>query len=251
MANARALVRRPESRDLWIFAYGSLMWRPDFPVMEAAHARLTGYHRCFCIYSTHHRGSSQRPGLVLGLDRGQVCDGIAYRVADAQVKSIIDDLRKRELVNGVYREAFVPVELAGEARREVQALAYIVERAHPSYVAGLSLAEQARLVRGAKGMSGTNLDYLANTLRHLGELGIRERSLERLMVLVGPYIARAPGALLESPRAAALLRACRYHPVAVRRMRPAERRRFLYRTRLSNQGNSTFGAPEDEAVSGG
>jgi cation transport protein ChaC len=149
--------------------------------------------------------------------------------------SIIAYLRQRELVNGVYREAMVPVALAGEPDREVMALAYVVERAHPSYVAGLSLAEQARLIRGAEGISGTNLDYFANTLRHLTELGIRERSLERLMVLTGAYAARAPGAPLESPRAAALLRACRVHPVTTQRLRPAERRRFLYRTRLSGR----------------
>jgi len=244
-------MRGRDSRDRWIFAYGSLMWRPGFAFREAAHARLTGYHRCFCIYSTHHRGTPERPGLVLGLDRGQVCGGIAYRVAGDQAKAIIDYLRKRELVNGVYREAIVPVTLAGDVRRDVMALAYTVERAHPSYVARLSLADQARLIRGAKGISGTNLDYLANTMRHLGELGIRERSLERLLVLAGVYVSRAPGAPLESPRAAALLRACRTHPVAARRMRPAERRRFLYRTRLSSQTYPTFEMLDDEPVNGG
>lgn len=244
MADARTPVHRPDAGDLWIFAYGSLMWRPDFPAVETAHARLTGYHRCFCIYSTHHRGSAERPGLVLGLDRGQVCDGIAYRVAGSQAKAVMDNLRKRELVNGVYREAFVPITLAGETRRDVRALAYIVERAHPSYVARLSLAEQARLIRGATGISGTNLDYLANTLRHLSDLAIRERSLERLLVLVGSHVLRNPEALLENPRAAALLRACRSRPIRVKRMRAAERRRFLYRTRLSSPCCLMIGLPD-------
>jgi cation transport protein ChaC len=251
MVDAQIMAREQNSTDRWIFAYGSLMWRPGFGFVEAAHARLTGYHRSFCIHSTHHRGSAERPGLVLGLDRGKVCSGIAYRISGDQAESIIGYLRKRELVSGVYREALLPVTLAGEVRREVLALAFIVERAHPSYVARLSLAEQARLIRGAKGISGANLDYLANTMRHLQELGIRERSLERLLVLTGPYIARAPGAPLESPRAAALLRACRDRPVRVRRMPPAERRRFLYRTRLSSQTCPTFGWPDPETFNGG
>ena len=251
MADTQVMTRGRDSTDRWIFAYGSLMWRPGFAFAEAVHARLTGYHRSFCIYSTHHRGSAERPGLVLGLDRGKVCTGIAYRISEDQAKSIIGYLRKRELVSGVYREAFLPVTLIGKVRQEVMALTYIVERAHPSYVARLSLAEQARLIRGAKGISGANLDYLANTMRHLSELDIRERSLERLLVVTGPHVARAPGGPLESPRVAALLRACRARPVTAPRMRPAERRRFLYRTRLSSHTYPTFGRLEEEAVSGG
>lgn len=235
MADAQVPTQRQREVDRWIFAYGSLMWRPGFPFLEAVPARLTGYHRCFCIYSTHHRGSPERPGLVLGLDRGQVCNGIAYRIAGDQAQSIINYLRKRELVSGVYREAQLKVTLTSDARREVLALAYIVERAHPSFVANLSLADQAQLIRGARGLSGTNLDYFANTMRHLRDLGIRERALERLLVLTGTHATPASDGLLESPRALALLRACRTQPVAVRRMRPAERRRFLYRTRLSGR----------------
>lgn len=250
MADAQVITRGQDSTDRWIFAYGSLMWRPGFAFAEAVHARLTGYHRSFCIYSTHHRGSAERPGLVLGLDRGKVCTGIAYRISSDLAGPTIDYLRKRELVSGVYREAFLPVTLIGKVG-QVMALTYIVERAHPSYVARLSLAEQARLIRGAKGISGANLDYLANTMRHLSELDIRERSLERLLVVTGPHVARAPGAPLESPRVAALLRACRARPVIAPRMRPAERRRFLYRTRLSSQTYPTFGGLEEEAVNGG
>lgn len=239
------------SQDRWIFAYGSLMWRPGFTYVEAVHAQLTGYHRCFCIYSTHHRGSAERPGLVLGLDRGQVCTGIAYRVPGDQAGPIVDYLRKRELINGVYRETHVPVTLAGQVRREVMALAYIVERAHPSYAARLSLGEQACIIRAAKGVSGTNLDYLGNTMRHLAELGIRERPLERLLVLTRHYAALSTDGAMESPRAAALLRACRAQPVTVRRMRPMERRRFLYRTRLSAGASKGVEVSGVEAVNGG
>ena len=126
--------------DLWIFGYGSLMWKPGFEFAEAARARLVGYRRCFCIYSTNHRGRPERPGLVLGLDRGGMCDGLAYRVAPENARATAEYLRVREQVNGVYREAHVPVTIEEGRRREVMAQAYIVERAHPSFTGPLSLA---------------------------------------------------------------------------------------------------------------
>jgi cation transport protein ChaC len=132
--------------ECWIFAYGSLMWRPGFPFEVAGRARLTGFRRCFCIYSMHHRGSPRRPGLVLGLDRSGICEGIAYRVASDKAREVIDYLRAREQISGVYREMMLPVELAG-TRREVSALAYVVDRAHPIYAGSLSPARQAQLIR--------------------------------------------------------------------------------------------------------
>ena len=87
--------------DLWVFGYGSLMWRPGFAYEEAQHARLTGYRRCFCIYSVHHRGTTERPGMVLGLDRGGACEGIAYRVSAANAAQTTRYLRAREQVNGL------------------------------------------------------------------------------------------------------------------------------------------------------
>jgi cation transport protein ChaC len=219
--------------DLWVFGYGSLMWRPGFVYEEAQHARLVGWRRCFCIYSIHHRGTAARPGLVLGLDRGGACEGIAYRVASPDVEQTVSYLRAREQVNGVYREAHVPVELIEGPRREVQALTYIVERAHPSYAGQLPLALQARLIRAGSGLSGNNLDYLISTLRHLDELGIRERELERLLAVIGPHTARCGTAGHASPYVAGLLRAARTRPPAVRRkLRPAELRCFLHRLHL-------------------
>jgi cation transport protein ChaC len=218
---------------LWLFAYGSLMWRPGFGFKEARRARLTGYRRCFSIYSVHHRGTPERLGMVLGLDRGGVCEGIAYRIAAAEVGATRRYLRARELINGVYREVVVPVELEGEPRAEVMALAYIVERAHPNYAQNLALATQARLIKAARGVSGANLDYLVSTVRHLRELGIRERGLERLVTLIGPLAWQRSRAQHTSPYATALVRAFSRHPPAVRRLaRKDERRRFLYRLRL-------------------
>ena len=219
--------------DLWLFAYGSLMWRPGFAVEETRRARLTGYRRCFSIYSVYHRGTPERLGMVLGLDRGGVCEGIAYRIAAANVDQTHHYLRARELINGVYREAVVPVELEGEPRAEVMALTYIVERAHPNYAHRLPLTTQARLIKGAKGFSGANIDYLVSTVRHLRDLGIRERELERLVTMIGPLAWQRSRAQHTSPYAAAVVQALRLQrPPVQRRARKDERRRFLYRLQL-------------------
>lgn len=223
------------SHDIWIFGYGSLMWRPGFSFVEVSRARLAGYSRHFCVTSVHHRGSPQRPGLVLGLDRGGSCEGIAYRVDAAEVAGVLAYLRAREQVNGVYREARVGIEIAAPRRCEETAVVYLVERAHPSYAGRLPLAVQARLIAGARGLSGANLDYVVNTMRHMAEIGIRERELERLMVVIGSYFAREPGGRPVSSRGEALRRWKQRDGAVcaeVARMRPGERRRFLYRQRL-------------------
>jgi glutathione-specific gamma-glutamylcyclotransferase len=220
------------THDLWVFAYGSLMWRPGFPYEEARRARLTGYRRGFCIYSVHHRGMPDRLGLVLGLDRGGACEGVAYRVAAARAADTRAYLRAREQVSGVYREALVPVEVE-HPQMEVMALAYIVERAHPAYAGRLPLRLQARLIRGAKGLSGANLDYLVSTVRHLQALGIRERELERLVVMAGPLAWRRARAQHTSPYAAAILRAEQRRPPPVRLAASrTERERFLFRQKV-------------------
>jgi cation transport protein ChaC len=220
-----------------VFGYGSLMWRPGFEVAERSEAVLMGWHRSFCIASTHHRGSPLRPGLVLGLDRGGHCHGVAYRVPATRRDEVLRDLRVRELVNGVYRETRAPVTLADG--RIVHALAYVAERAHPSYAGRLPLARQAFLIRGAKGLSGENLDYLVNTVVHLSRSGRRERTLERLVTLAAPFIAqrvaRMEQASLVCASARAVRRAVAPHPARVRLLPKAERRRFLYRMRLSDR----------------
>lgn len=220
--------------DLWIFGYGSLMWRPGFAFIERRRARLDGYHRSFCISSTHHRGSATRPGLVLGLDRGGACEGVAYRVAADLAGGIVAYLRERELVNGVYREVLGHIELHGEPPLQAGALAYIAERAHPSYVGRLALGVQAHQIRGARGLSGDNLDYLINTVLHLEEMGIRERGLERLVALAAPHIAQrarraGDGDRLTCAGVASLRATAARHPDPALRLPPDQRRRFLYR----------------------
>ena len=219
--------------DLWIFGYGSLMWRPDIPFVEHHVAEVTGYHRAFCVASTHHRGSEQRPGLVLGLDRGGTCRGIVYRVPGSERTATLAYLRQRELIYGVYREAYVAVRLLGADPLVVRALAYIVERQHPSYEGRLSTPLQVRRIRQAKGISGWNLDYLINTVNQLQALGIREHRLERLVaVAAGPAKRGRPGAMAR-PGVAALARAWARHPAPARPLTKDQRRRFGHRWRLA------------------
>ena len=181
--------------------------------------------------------------IIAARRRGRAWCSVSTAVAPARASPIawrrpsvaetVRYLRAREQVNGVYREAHVPIDLIEGPRREVRALTYIVERAHPSYAGRLPLALQARLIRAGSGLSGNNLDYLISTLRHLAELGIRERELERLLALIGPHTARCGTAGHASPYVAGLLRAARTRPPAVRRtLRPAELRRFLHRLHL-------------------
>jgi cation transport protein ChaC len=171
--------------DLWVFAYGSLMWRPDFRFIERVPARLLGAHRALCVYSFVHRGTAERPGLVLGLDRGGGCRGIAYRVSAADRVCTVTYLRKREQVTSVYREVIRPIRLEGPNEHRVAALCYIVDRGHPQYAGPLSLERQLHHVRQGHGISGANRDYVISTVAALEQLGYRDMQLHRLAQLLG------------------------------------------------------------------
>jgi cation transport protein ChaC len=166
-----------ETGDLWVFGYGSLMWRPGFAYLERLSARLVGLHRALCVFSFVHRGTPERPGLVLGLDRGGMCRGIAYRVAAAARAETIAYLRAREQVTSVYLEAMRRIELEDRPRRQVRALCYTVDRSHAQYAGRLTLAESLHHVRQGHGRSGPNRDYVLETVRALEDLGYRESEL--------------------------------------------------------------------------
>jgi len=222
----------PDTRTLWVFGYGSLMWQPGFPYVESRRARLEGYSRAFCVYSLHYRGTRDRPGLVLGLARGGTCDGVAFRVADEDAQSVRAYLHARELIYGVYREALLPADLAGPGQSEtVDVLTYIAETRHPSFAGNLSLTRRAAIIRAARGKAGSNLAYFAATLRKLHELGIRQLDLERLAVCAGvggPFTETAGPAVLEGrSRAFANRKGCKPSPV-----RNDRRHAFSYRRRL-------------------
>ncbi len=165
----------------WVFGYGSLMWRPDFSYIEARAATLRGYHRALCIYSSRYRGTPECPGLVLGLDRGGMCRGRAFRVADADVEAVKGYLHEREMITEVYRPALLRVVFNDGAA----ALAYtfVARRDHVQYAGKLSPAAAAQMVRLGCGRMGPNVDYVRNTVLHLAEMGIVDSRLSEILAL--------------------------------------------------------------------
>lgn len=218
---------------LWVLGYGSLMWNPGFAFASQSIARLNGYHRALCIYSTHYRGTLARPGLVFGLDRGGVCDGVAFEVAADSAGAVLAALRQRELIYGVYREARVPVTLLTPEPRTIDAITYIAERAHPNFAGSVDAARQACIIRGAKGRSGTNLAYVINTLKHMQTLGLRDRTIERIGQMSSAFARRAEltdnG---EAARITSLSTAWRHGRGAGSALRPADQSRFQHRAAL-------------------
>ena len=168
--------------DFWVFGYGSLMWNPGFAFQEKMTARAFGYRRSLCVRSWVHRGTQERPGLVLGLDRGGSCRGMAFRIAPELRGDVVAYLRERELVTHVYKERTMPVLLADG--RRAPALTYVIDRAHVQYAGALSVEEAARIVAGAEGKSGANPDYVLNTLAHMQDMGIRDHWLEEVASLL-------------------------------------------------------------------
>jgi glutathione-specific gamma-glutamylcyclotransferase len=154
------------------------MWNPGFEVEESCPAHLYGFRRSLCVRSWVHRGTPDHPGLVLGLDRGGSCRGMAFRVAAERWHAVVDYLRERELVTHVYLERTLPVRLDGGVRKS--ALAYVIDRSHHQYAGALSVEEAASTVSTASGKSGPNVEYVANTLAHLRQMGIRDHWLEEV-----------------------------------------------------------------------
>lgn len=160
----------------WVFAYGSLLWNPEFTPVEWRKAKLTDYHRSFCMLSIHHRGTPTDPGLVLALDAkpNAACDGLALRIAPDDHDSVLAMLRERELVSSAYVEYLLPVQLdTGEI---VEAYTYVIDPDHEQYC-DYPLEKQANLIAGAVGGRGPNHEYLENTYGRLQELGVDDAEL--------------------------------------------------------------------------
>ena len=170
---------RPLARPGWVFGYGSLMWNPGFATPETQAARLQGWHRAFCIYSEHYRGTPHKPGLILGLLPGGACRGLAHRLPQDNYDEVRRYLIVREIDNdGVYEEAVRRIHLADG--RTVWSLVYLADRSHRQFAGKLPLRKSLRLVRQGRGATGSNVDYVRNTVAHLRELGLRDRALEEL-----------------------------------------------------------------------
>lgn len=168
--------RHGDADDLWLFAYGSLIWRPDFEYAERLPARVHGFHRCLKMRSRTNRGTHAQPGLVLALVSGGSCRGLLYRVPAADGEAVLERLWEREMPSGVYEPRWLRCETAGGSRR---ALAFTLSRTSPSWTGCLPEAELVHIFRHARGRYGSTLDYLLRTVQGLREHGIRDAELER------------------------------------------------------------------------
>lgn len=164
----------PKDHELWVFGYGSLMWKPGFEFLEKSQARLYGYNRRLCIYSFRHRGTPQRPGLVFGLDRGGSCSGIAFRIAGDRSAEVTETLWHREMSSGVYQPTMATIDIGG---RRVKAGTFVANTRHRQYCAERDPVVMKKLIMQGVGESGANPEYVFNTVAHLDELGVPDRAL--------------------------------------------------------------------------
>ncbi len=175
---------RPD-KEHWVFAYGSLMWRPGFEYQQHHLARLDGFHRSLCVYSHVHRGTEIKPGLVFGLDHGGACTGVAYSVASQNWSATVDYLQEREQVTAVYLDSYEEITLDHNAQ-QVTALTFLVDRDHKQYAGPLGIEKQLEFVRQGIGQSGDCTDYVLSTAHQLKKLGIRDENIQALARTLSP-----------------------------------------------------------------
>ncbi len=175
----RALAQWPPGTDSWVFGYGSLMWNPAIHWIERRVARLEGYRRSFCFWTPLGRGTPQLPGLMLALEKGDCCDGIAWRIAADEVENEFRILWNREMLSGVYRAEWVDV--VDRSGATLRAITFVVEPEHRQYVGDLSLKERARHIAFAQGRIGCCRDYLAETVLQLREIGASDAYIDALV----------------------------------------------------------------------
>jgi cation transport protein ChaC len=177
-AQVRAMLERaPRPGRVWVFAFGSLIWNPTFHYAERRTARIHGWHRQFCLWSRFGRGSPERPGLMLSLETGGSCTGVAYRLAARAAATELDVIWRREMFTMAYRPVWT---VARTAKGPVPAIAFAANRSHERYAPGLGFEEVARFLATGAGPMGRCCDYLFDTVAHLRQLGIRDRRLEAL-----------------------------------------------------------------------
>jgi cation transport protein ChaC len=176
---AATLRTRPPGPDLWLFAYGSLIWNPAIAFEERRFARINGWHRAFCLSTTAGRGTPELPGLVLGLDRGGACTGAAFRIAERHIETELALLWQREMLSGSYAPRWVPVR-AADGMPFARAIAFTIRREGPFYTARLPRPELVRRLATAAGALGTSAEYLLRTRDGLRAMGIRDRWVEGL-----------------------------------------------------------------------
>ena len=175
----KALARCQPGEDVWVFAYGSLMWNPAFEFAEAQPSGVEGWRRSFCFWVPRGRGTPELPGLMLALEGGGSCEGIAYRLAPDQVRSELAILWNREMLSGVYQARWVPTRLRDG--RTVTAVTFVVDTAHCQYCGDLPMERAAHHIAFAEGRRGACRDYLTNTAEHARSLGIHDPYIEELV----------------------------------------------------------------------
>lgn len=182
-----ATLAHPRAREpVWVFAYGSLIWKRGFPVAERRVGALYGYHRQFCLLIKRFRGSPDAPGLMLGLERGGMCRGVVYRLADHERDEALRTIWAREILTAAYVPHWADVRTA---EGTVRAIAFVINRSHERYTGRLSDEAVAEALAHACGHVGSCAEYLLETVTHLEELGIRDRRLWRLQSLVAARLA--------------------------------------------------------------
>lgn len=173
----QTLAQHPAGEDLWLFGYGSLIWNPAFHYAEKCCALLHGWHRSFCLKLFMGRGTPEKPGLMLALDHGGACRGVAFRIPAAQVRQELWVLWQREMFGGSYNAQWVPLKFHGQT---VRGLTFVINPSHPRYTKGLGAAQTAQMILEGKGELGSNLEYFENTVSHLRTLGIKDTALMRI-----------------------------------------------------------------------
>ncbi|MEB3095561.1 gamma-glutamylcyclotransferase [Achromobacter sp. D10] len=168
--------------DLWVFAYGSLIWHPGFAWRERRLATVRGYHRSLCLWSHDHRGSPDNPGLVFGLDRGGCCRGVVFQIAADDVPAVFNALWRREMVTGAYTPRWLTCHTEAAP---VRGLVFLLNRACQEYAAGITDDRLLASVRNAVGHSGPCLDYVMETERALRAHGIDDWRLGDLVRRLG------------------------------------------------------------------
>lgn len=177
----------PKGQPLRVFAYGSLIWNPEYEVARDYPGTVYGWHRAFCMRMERYRGSRSNPGLMLGVDRGGSCRGIVHDVACEDQEEILNLLVRRELITKpcTYSARWLPVRVSGKT---VEAISFVIDRGGRFYEAGLSPEATAARLASAVGHIGTNAEYLMNMVRHLEVYGIHDRNMSRLEKLVAQRI---------------------------------------------------------------
>lgn len=165
--------------DLWVFGYGSLMWRQGFTFVEQHFGRVYGYHRALCVSSCVHRGTPDVPGLVLGLDHGGSCSGRVFRIPEKDKQQVADYLYAREMPTAVYKAQLLNIHISPSHTQ--LALSFVVDRKHPQYIKDQCAKTLAAIAQKASGISGSSLDYLRSTVAHLAEQGIKDKQLNAII----------------------------------------------------------------------